>query len=130
MRHPVLSTEVQLPCDLTPEKKWTSVHGHLQAEDAYSTKGPEKRSLGRVYVGNDRPFGNCHVSKEKYLWAIRWSLNNNKSVVLNDRDGRRRARPRRHYFSAAVILLMLGITIALIAFLGWLLFRLSGLIGW
>jgi hypothetical protein len=33
--------------------------------------GPEKRSLVRVYVGNDRPFGNCHVHKEKYLWAIR-----------------------------------------------------------
>ena len=70
MRHPVLSTEVQLPCDLTPEKKWTSVDGHLQAEDAYSTGGPDKLSLGRVYVGNDRPFGNCHVHKEKYLWVI------------------------------------------------------------
>jgi hypothetical protein len=37
--------------------------------------------------------------------------------------------PRRDYFSAAMILLVLGITVAWIAFLGWLLLRFSGVIG-
>jgi hypothetical protein len=40
-------------------------------------------------------------------------LNNNKSVALNDHDGRRRALHND----------------AWIAFLGWLPFRLSGLVG-
>ena len=38
-------------------------------------------------------------------------------------------RPRRDYFSAAMVLLVLGMTIAWTAFLGWLLLRLSGVIG-
>jgi hypothetical protein len=38
-------------------------------------------------------------------------------------------RPSRHYFSAALILLVLGITIVWMAFLGWLLLRLCGVIG-
>jgi hypothetical protein len=38
-------------------------------------------------------------------------------------------RPRRDYFSAAMVLLVLGVTIAWTAFLGWLLLRLGGVIG-